>query len=172
MKPDKISESSGLDQEYIEKILTYIWKYPEETDEAVADRILAAGKKEEWQKHNWSDKGEQHVSDPSQSSYRWIGIRHMLFLHTHADWPPLEKKNKIWLDFVMELLWIVTLWNFVFVLKKSLDIFEWSDKINFVKNVLYTNNLWYKQLLNQTISSVNNWNRIQSVQRNRKYMIL
>lgn len=47
MKPDKISESSGLDQEYIEKILTYIWKYPEETDEAVADRILAAGKKEE-----------------------------------------------------------------------------------------------------------------------------
>jgi len=26
----------------------------------------------------------------------------MLFLHTHADWPPLEKKNKIWLDFVME----------------------------------------------------------------------
>ena len=47
MKPDKISESSGLDQEYIEKILAYIWKYPEETDEAVADRILAAGKKEE-----------------------------------------------------------------------------------------------------------------------------
>ena len=47
MKPDKISESSGLDQKYIEKILAYIWKYPEETDEAVADRILAAGKKEE-----------------------------------------------------------------------------------------------------------------------------
>ena len=47
MKPDKISESSGLDQKYIEKILAYIWKYPEETDEAVADRILAAGTKEE-----------------------------------------------------------------------------------------------------------------------------
>ena len=26
----------------------------------------------------------------------------MLFMHTHADCPPIEKINKIWLDFVME----------------------------------------------------------------------
>ena len=45
MKPDKISESSGLDQKYIEKILAYIWKYPEETDEAVADRIRCCREK-------------------------------------------------------------------------------------------------------------------------------
>ncbi len=60
------------------------------------------------------------MSDPGQSSYRWIGIRHMLFLHTHADWPPLEKKNKIWLDFVME-----------FCFEKSLDIFL-SEVIKYI----------------------------------------
>ncbi len=42
------------------------------------------------------------MSDPGQSSYRWIGIRHMLFMHTHADCPLIEKINKIWLDFFME----------------------------------------------------------------------
>lgn len=42
MKPDQIMEASGLEPEYIEKILMYIREYPTEPDTEIAARILAS----------------------------------------------------------------------------------------------------------------------------------
>ncbi len=41
MKPDEIAGASGLDQEYIQKILAYIQKYPKESDSEIMLRIRA-----------------------------------------------------------------------------------------------------------------------------------
>lgn len=40
MEPDQISEASGLEPEYIQKILMYIRKNPEESDAGIAARIF------------------------------------------------------------------------------------------------------------------------------------
>ena len=41
MTPDQISEASGLEREYIQKILMHIRNNPEESDAGIAARILA-----------------------------------------------------------------------------------------------------------------------------------
>ena len=41
MTPDQISEASGLEPEYIQKILMHIRNNPEESDAGIAARILA-----------------------------------------------------------------------------------------------------------------------------------
>lgn len=41
MRPDEIAEASGLDQEYIQKILAYIQKYPKESDSEIMLRVRA-----------------------------------------------------------------------------------------------------------------------------------
>ncbi len=41
MTPDQISEATGLEPEYIQKILMYIRNNPEESDAGIAARILA-----------------------------------------------------------------------------------------------------------------------------------
>ena len=42
MTPDQISEASGLEREYIQKILMHIRNNPEESDAGIAARILDA----------------------------------------------------------------------------------------------------------------------------------
>ncbi len=42
MTPNQISEASGLEREYIQKILMYIRNNPEESDAGIAARILDA----------------------------------------------------------------------------------------------------------------------------------